>query len=233
MARTPPSTSTERSRTDVIVAIAGAHGKIALRLTRQLSADGDSVIGLIRNPEQATDVSDRGGSPVVCDLERASDEQIATAIKGADAAVFAAGAGGGASAARTLTVDRDGAIKLLRAAASAGVPRYLIISAGGAEDRPNSDDDLSIYLRAKADADAAVQSSDLEWTILRPGALTDDPGTGRVRVDPTPGRGTVPRDDVAAALARLLHDERAAHRVLCVNGGDQPLDQALEAVLSG
>jgi uncharacterized protein YbjT (DUF2867 family) len=232
MAPTPPSTSTERWRTDVIVAIAGAHGKIALRLTRLLSADGESVIGLIRDPDQATDVRDRGGSPVLCDLESASEGQIAAAIKGADAAVFAAGAGGRGGAARTLTVDRDGAIKLLRAAADAGVPRYLIISAGGAEDPPDSDDDLSIYLRAKADADAAVQSSDLQWTILRPGPLSDDPGTGRVRVDPTTGRGTVPRDDVAAALARLLHDERAAHRVLYVNGGDQPLDQALEAVLS-
>ena len=233
MARTPPSTSTEPWRTDVIVAIAGAHGKIALRLTRLLNADGDSVIGLIRNPDQATDVSDRGGSPTLCDLESASEEQIATAVKGADATVFAAGAGGGSTGARTLTVDRDGAIKLLHAAASAGVPRYLIISAGGAEERPDGDDGLSVYLRAKADADAAVQSSDLEWTILRPGALTDDPGTGRVRVDPTTGPGAVPRDDVAAVLARLLHDERATHRVLYVNGGDQPLDRALEAVLSG
>jgi nucleoside-diphosphate-sugar epimerase len=229
----PPSTSTERLRTDVIVAIAGAHGKIALRLTRLLSADGDSVIGLIRNPDQATDVADRGGSPVLCDLESASEEQIAAAIKGADAAVFAAGAGGGSTAARKLTMDRDGAIKLLHAAANAGVPRYLIISAGGAEDPPDGDDDLSIYLRAKADADAAVQSSDREWTILRPGPLTDDPGTGRVRVDPTPGQGSVSRDDVVAVLARLLHDERAAHRVLYVNGGDQPLDQALATMLSG
>src|ERR1700750_642770 len=123
MARTPPSTSTERSRTDVFVPIAGAHGKIALRLTRLLSADGDSVIGLIRDPDQATDVRDRGGSPVLCDLESASEGQIAAAIKGADAAGVAAGAGGRGGAARTLTVDRDGAIKLLRAAADAGVRR--------------------------------------------------------------------------------------------------------------
>ena len=233
MARTPPSTSTERSRTDVIVAIAGAHGRIALRLTRLLSADGDSVIGLIRNPDQGTDVSDRGGSPMLCDLESASEEQVAAAIKGADAAVFAAGAGGAGGAARTLTVDRDAAIKLLHAAASAGVQRYLIISAGGVEDPPDGDDDFSIYMRAKAAADAAVQSSDREWTILRPGPLTDDRGAGRVRVGPTPCQGTVSRDDVAALLARLLHDERAAHRVLYVTGGDQPLDEALEAVLSG
>src|SRR5258705_3899969 len=108
MARTPPSGSTERSRTDVIVAIAGAHGKIALRLTRLLSAEGDSVIGLIRNPDHASEVSDAGGSPVLCDLEHASEGQIAVAIKGADAVVFAAGAGGGGNGGRTLTVDRDG-----------------------------------------------------------------------------------------------------------------------------
>jgi uncharacterized protein YbjT (DUF2867 family) len=233
MERTPPSTSTERLRTDMVVAIAGAHGKIALRLTRMLSAHGDSVIGLIRNPDHGSDVSDRGGSPMLCDLESASEEQVAAAIKGADAAVFAAGAGGAGGAARTLTVDRDAAIKLLHAAASARVGRYLIISAGGVEDPPDGDDDFSIYIRAKADADAAVQSSDREWTILRPGALTDEPGAGRVRVAPTPAGGSVSRDDVAALLARLLHDERATHRVLYVNGGDQPLDEALEAVLSG
>jgi nucleoside-diphosphate-sugar epimerase len=232
MARMPPSTSTERLRTDVIVAIAGAHGKIALRLTRLLSADGDSVIGLIRNPDQGTDVSDRGGSPMLCDLESASEEQVAAAIKGADAAVFAAGAGGAGGAARTLTVDRDAAIKLLHAAASAGVRRYLIISASGVEDPPDGDDDFSIYIRAKADADATVQSSDREWTIVRPGALTDEPGAGRVRVDPTPAGRSVSRDDVAALLARLVHDKRATHRVLYVNGGEQPLDEALEAVLS-
>jgi uncharacterized protein YbjT (DUF2867 family) len=216
----------------VIVAIVGAHGKVALRLTRLLTADNHSVIGLIRNPDHATDVADRGGSPVLCDLETASEEQIAAVINGADAVVFAAGAGGG-SAARTLTVDRDGAIKLLHAATIAGGPRYLIVSAGGAEDPPDSDDDFGIYLRAKADADAAVQSSDRVWTIVRPGPLTDDPGTARVRLDPTPGQLAVPRDEVAAVLARLLHDKRAAHRVLYVNGGDQPLDEALEAVLSG
>lgn len=169
---------------------------------------------------------------MLCDLETASEQQIAAAINGADAVVFAAGAGGG-SAARTLTVDRDGAIKLLEAATIAGVARYLIISAGGAEDPPDGADDFGVYLRAKADADAAVQSSDREWTILRPGPLTDDPGTGRVRVDPLPGERAVPRDDVAAVLSRLLNDERAVHRVLYVNGGDQSLEQALETVLSG
>jgi uncharacterized protein YbjT (DUF2867 family) len=106
-----------------------------------------------------------------------------------------------------------------------------LIVARGAEDPPEGGD-LSIYLRAKADADAAVQASDREWTILRPGPLTDDPGTGHVRLGPTPGQGSVTRDDVAAVLAGLVHDERAGCRLLYINGGDLPLERALEAVLS-
>jgi nucleoside-diphosphate-sugar epimerase len=146
----------------MVVAIAGAHGKIAMRLTRMLTRDGDSVVGLIRNPKHETDISEQGASPVVCDLEEASVEEVAAAISGVDAAVFAAGAGQGSGAQRKLTIDRDGAIKLLDAATSAGVPRFLIVSSVGAEQPPDGDDVFSVYLRAKAEADEAVQQSDRE-----------------------------------------------------------------------
>jgi nucleoside-diphosphate-sugar epimerase len=215
----------------VVVAIAGAHGKIGIRLTGLLVAGGDSVIGLIRNPDHAADLTRDGASAVVCDLELRTVEEIAPAIAGADAVVFAAGAGPGSGAARKLTVDRDGARKLLDAATEAGVPRYMIISSVGAENPPTGEDIFSVYLRAKAEADQAVQRGELDWTIVRPGALTDQPGSGRVRIDTAPLRGRVPRDDVAAVLARLLHDPRASRRVLYVNGGEQPIDQALESVL--
>jgi nucleoside-diphosphate-sugar epimerase len=216
----------------MIVAIAGAHGKIAMRLTGLLTAAGDTVIGLIRNPDHASDVTRQGASPVVCDVERATVEEIAAAIEGAEAAVFAAGAGPGSGAERKLTIDRDGAIKLLHAATAVGAPRFAIISSVGAEDPPGGDDVFSVYLRAKAEADAAVQASDRDWTIVRPGSLTDEPGTGRVRIDATPFHDKVPRDDVAAVLARLLHDPRAARRLLYVNRGEESIEQALEAVLS-
>jgi nucleoside-diphosphate-sugar epimerase len=216
----------------MIVAIAGAHGKIAMRLTRLLTAGGDTVIGLIRNPDQADEITAQGGSPVVADLEGATADDVAAAIAGADAAVFAAGAGAGSGAERKLTMDRDGAIKLLRAASAAGVPRYLIISSVGAEAPPEGDDVFSVYLRAKAEADEAVRASDRDWTIVRPGGLTDDHGTGLVRIDSEPFRGRVARDDVAAVLARLLHDPRSSQRSLYVNGGDEPIERALEAVLS-
>jgi uncharacterized protein YbjT (DUF2867 family) len=215
----------------VVVAIAGAHGQIALRLIPLLVERGDGVIGLIRNPEHAGDVNAAGASPVLCDLEHAPVEEIAVLIQEADAVVFAAGAGPGSSAERKLTMDRDGAIKLLAAAGRIGAGRYVIVSAVGAEDPPDDDDVFSVYLRAKAEADAAVMESDRLWTVVRPGGLTDDPGTGRVRLLAEPYRGRVPRDDVAAVLARLLPDGRTAGLVLYLNGGDVPIDEAIEAAV--
>ena len=213
------------------VVIAGAHGKIALRLTRLLAAEGDRVTGLIRNPDHATEVSQAGASAVLCDLEQATVEEIAMATDGADAVVFAAGAGPGSGADRKLTVDRDGAIKLLRAAETAGVPRYVMVSGAGVEDPPDGDELFDVYLRAKAEADAAIAASNREWTIVRPGGLTDDAGTGCVRIDAASFRGSVPRDDVANVLARLLGDSRSTRRVLYVNSGEQPIEQALDEVL--
>jgi nucleoside-diphosphate-sugar epimerase len=214
-----------------MIAIAGGHGKIALRLTRRLSARGETVVGLIRRTEHGDDVRAVGGQPVLCDLEHANVPEIAGAGTGASAVVFAAGAGPGSDAERKLTVDRDGAIKLLEAAAAVAVPRYLIISSVGAEDPPDGDDVFSVYLRAKAEADAAVQASALAWTIVRPGRLTDEPGTDHVRIDLEPFRGEIPRDDVSAVLDALLKESRGAGRILYVNAGESTVEQALAAVL--
>jgi nucleoside-diphosphate-sugar epimerase len=183
----------------VNVVIAGAHGQIGLRLARLLAAQGDRVTGLIRNPDHATEVSGAGAVPVVADLERASVAEVAAAIQGADAVVFAAGAGPGSGAERKLTMDRDGAVKLLRAATTAGVRRYLMISGSGVENPP--------------------------------GGLTDDAGTGSVRLGSTPFSGPVPRDDVASVLADLLADSRSAGRVLYLSSGTQPIGAALDEVL--
>jgi uncharacterized protein YbjT (DUF2867 family) len=212
------------------IAIAGAHGNIARRLTQRLAARGDTVVGLIRNPDHADDVSAQGGQPVVCDLERATVEEIAAAITGSTAVVFAAGAGPGSGAERKLTVDRDGAIKLLQAAGSVDAPRYLIVSSVGAENPPDGDDVFSVYLRAKAQADAAVQESDRDWTILRPGRLSDDPATGRVRLQSDPFRGQIARDDVAAVLDALLEERRAVGLILYVNTGEETIAQAINRV---
>jgi uncharacterized protein YbjT (DUF2867 family) len=213
-----------------MIAIAGGHGKIALQLTRRLSARGESVVALIRRPEHAGDIRAAGGQPAVCDLEQAGVPEISSAIARASAVVFAAGAGPGSDAERKLTVDRDGAIKLLQAAVAADVPRYTMISSVGAENPPDGDEVFSVYLRAKAQADAALQASDLKWTIVRPGRLTDEPGTGRVRIDLEPFRGEVPRADVAAVLDELLERATAVRRILYVNAGDTDLAQALDAL---
>jgi uncharacterized protein YbjT (DUF2867 family) len=169
---------------------------------------------------------------VVCDLETSAAGQVAEAIEGADAVVFAAGAGPGSGTARKLTMDRDGAIKLLDAARAVGAARYVIISSVGAERPPEGDEPFSVYLQAKAAADAAVAASDRAWTIVRPGRLTDEPGTGRVRVQAEAFRGEVPRDDVAAVLAAVLAEPRAAGATLYVNGGEDPIDQALARALT-
>jgi nucleoside-diphosphate-sugar epimerase len=215
----------------VRVAIAGAHGRIGLRLVGRVAGRGDTVVGLIRNPDHAADVRARGGEPVTCDLEHATLQQIAAVIEGADAVVFAAGAGPGSGAARKLTMDRDGAILLLEAATSVDVPRFVIVSSVGAESPPDHEDVFSVYLRAKAQADATVQASNRQWTIVRPGRLIDDPGTGRVRLDSRPFRGAIPRDDVAAVLEALLLDPRTSGRVLYAGSGDDELADALEVSL--
>jgi uncharacterized protein YbjT (DUF2867 family) len=213
------------------VAIAGAHGQIARALTRLLAARGDRVRGLIRNPDHADDVRADGAEPVLCDLEAADAGTVADAIAGADAVVFAAGAGPGSGATRKLTVDRDGAVKLLEAARTAGAERYVIVSSVGAESPPDDDSVFSVYLRAKSEADEAVRASDRAWTIVRPGPLTDDPATGRVRLGADPFRDAVRREDVAEVLAAVLAEPRSAGLTLYLAEGDVPVDEALAATL--
>jgi uncharacterized protein YbjT (DUF2867 family) len=215
------------------VAIAGAHGKVAMRLIPLLTARGHSVVGLIRNPDHAQDLSAAGAEAAVCDLEHAPVSEVAEAVSGADVVVFAAGAGAGSGAQRKLTMDRDGAIKLLQASEDDRA-RYVMLSSVGAENPPSQDEDdvFGVYLRAKAEADQAVMASDREWTILRPGALTDEAGSGRVRIDREPYRGQIPRDDVAGVLAVVIADNPVAQQVLYVNSGDLPIDQALSGAAS-
>jgi uncharacterized protein YbjT (DUF2867 family) len=209
------------------VAIAGAHGKIALALAPMLIERGLEVDGLIRNREHERELKRLGVRPLLCDLENASDEEITTAVADADAVVFAAGAGPGSGAERKLTVDRDGAIKLI----GAGPRRYVIVSSVGAENPPDGDEVFEVYLRAKHEADEALKASGLDWTILRPGRLTDESATGRLRLDTEPFRGEVTRADVAHVIADVLGEPRSHGRVLYVNGGETPVDEALAAVL--
>lgn len=213
------------------IVIAGGHGQIALRLERLLAARGEEAAGIVRRAEQAGDLRAAGAEPIVCDLESASVEEVAALLEGADAAVFAAGAGPGSGAARKFTVDRDAAILFADAAERAGVRRFVVVSSMGADPEHRGDDVFDVYLRAKGEADAYVRAhKSLEWTILRPGALTDDAGKGLVRLEAHTGRGPVPRDDVAAVLAELLDTPATAGLTLELISGSTPVSVAVKSV---
>jgi nucleoside-diphosphate-sugar epimerase len=210
------------------VAIAGGHGKIALLLGALLAARGDTARGLIRNPDQEGDLRAAGIEPVICDLE--GDGDVAAAVRGADAVVFAAGAGPGSGDARKKTMDFEGAVKLIDAAKAEGISRYLIVSAMGAGDPPSGDDaaeGFGAYLRAKADADDAVRASGLDFTIVRPGGLTDDPGTGLVAVAEHLDRGQIPRADVAAVFVACLDTPSTIGKSFDLITGTTPIADAI------
>jgi uncharacterized protein YbjT (DUF2867 family) len=215
------------------IVIAGGHGKIALLLERLLAERGDQAVGLVRNPGQLAEVREAGAEGVVCDLEAASAEEVAVLLSGADAVVFAAGAGPGSGAARKDSVDRAASVLMADAAGRAGVRRFVQVSSMGAGQppRPGSDEVWAAYIAAKTAAETDLRARDLDWTILRPGGLTDAPGTGRVRlaVPPVP-RGAVPRADVAAVIAALLDEPGSRHQTLELVSGDIPVTAAVEAI---
>ncbi|GAA2156321.1 NAD(P)H-binding protein [Kitasatospora kazusensis] len=218
------------------VVIAGGHGKIALRLERLLSARGDAATGLIRRAGQAADLAAQGARAVVCDLESVSPAGLAEHLRGADAVVFAAGAGPASGVGRKDTVDRAAAGLLADAAELAGVRRYLLISTMGLDSAgtPGMDPEFTGYLHAKSAAEDDLRARDLDWTVLRPGPLTDEAGTGLVRLAAPPlPLGPVPRDDVAHALLALLDAPDAAGLTLELTSGPEPLADALLAALAG
>ncbi|MFF9826752.1 SDR family oxidoreductase [Streptomyces sp. DT197] len=213
------------------IVIAGGHGKIALRLERLLAARGDDVTGLIRNPEQVDDLREAGAHAVLCDLESATVEEVAEVLRGADAAVFAAGSGPGSGTARKETMDRDGAELFATAAERASVRRFLIVSSMAADAEHPGDEVFDVYLRAKGAADDAVRAHrNLDWTVLRPGSLTDDAGTGKVRLEASTGRGSVPRDDVARVLMELIDTPATAGLTLELISGETPVPVAVKDV---
>jgi nucleoside-diphosphate-sugar epimerase len=215
------------------IVIAGAHGQVARGLGRLLTARGDTVVGVVRNPGHEADLRDDGMEPAVLDLESATVEQVAEVLAGADAVVFSAGAGPGSGVARKDTVDRAAAVLLADAAEHAGVERSLLVSSMGVDSvadgaRPDGLDDVFIaYLQAKLAAEQDLLArSGLRTTVLRPGGLTDEAGTGRVTLHRHVPRGSVPRDDVAAVLVALLDADRDG-AVLELVSGDVPVADAV------
>ncbi|MFF4082594.1 NAD(P)H-binding protein [Streptomyces sp. NPDC087218] len=215
------------------VVVAGGHGRVALAVSGLGAARGWQVTGLIRRPEQADDVRAAGADPVLLDLAGATTEQFAERLAGADAVLYAAGAGLGDAPGRANPVDRDAALALADAARLAGVRRYVMLSSMGAcrDARYPKDPLVETYLRAKGEADESLLSRPfLDCTVLRPAWFRDDPGTGLVRLAEATGAGEVPRADVAAVLVALLATPATAGRTLELVSGHTPVDEAVSAL---
>ncbi|MCC9198145.1 SDR family oxidoreductase [Arthrobacter sp. zg-Y820] len=218
------------------IVIAGAHGQIARELGRLLAAHGHDVAGLIRNPDQISDLEDDGVAPVVIDLENSISDDVIQVLTGADVAIFAAGSGPGSGAARKDSVDRGAAVLLAEGAEQAGVTRFVQISSAGLDavrggSRPDGLDDIMYaYLTAKLAAEEDLMTRDLDWTILRPGRLTDDQAVGLVNLGPSEVPGSIPRHDVAAVLAELVNTGRGSRQALSVVSGDDSIPDAVSAL---
>ena len=213
------------------IAIIGGHGKIALRLAPLLSGRGDEVTAVIRNPDHTAEVEATGARAVVADVENLSATQIAEVITGHDAVVWSAGAGGG-NPDRTYAVDRDAAIRAMDAAQLAAVLRFVMVSYLGARLDHGVPEDSSFfpYAEAKAAADEHLRGTALQWTILQPSRLTDDPGTGHVTV--AEERGDITRDDVAHVAAEVLARPETAGTTIPFINGETRITAALDEVVA-
>ena len=212
------------------IAIAGGHGQIGQRLIRLLAARGDEVRSIDRNPDYAEELRSAGAEPVTCDLESATEEDVAKAIGSVDAIVFSAGAGPGSGTDRKWTMDYGGVVKLIEAAKANGIRRFLLVSSMGADPNADGDDAFAVYLQAKGKADAELESSGLDYTIVRPTSLTNDPGTGLVELGDRVGRGQIPRDDVAAVLAASLDAANTIGKTFEARSGETPIEEAIASL---
>jgi len=212
------------------VAIAGGAGNVGRRLIRELVEGGDRVRSLDRNPEHAAAVRMARAEPVTVDLERDGLPVIAMALEGVDAVVFTVGAGPGSGPEPKWTIDYAGALKLIAAAAIAGIRRYVMLSSVGADPGAPGDDTFAVYLRAKGKADEELRNSGLDYTIVRPTSLTDDPGAGLVEAGEIVDHGTISRDDVAGVLATVLKVDTTIGKTFEVTSGRMPIDEAITAL---
>ncbi|MCP2031535.1 uncharacterized protein YbjT (DUF2867 family) [Okibacterium sp. HSC-33S16] len=215
------------------IVIIGGHGKISRILTSQLVDNGDDVVSVFRNPDHSSDIAGLGAEPVVCDIETASVDDLVPILSGADAVVFAAGAGPNSGAERKHTVDYEGSVKSAAAAERAGVSRFVQVSAMGIDGEVDTSDDVwAAYVAAKRNADIDLKKTSLAWTILRPGALTDDEPTGMVQLESDTGRGSIPRADVAALIAAVLTFPETAGFTWEAISGETPIAAAVAAAVS-
>jgi uncharacterized protein YbjT (DUF2867 family) len=218
----------------VRVAVVGGHGQIARHLHPLLREAGHEPVALVRSAEQGPAVQALGAQVRLLDIEAAPVDGVARAVEGCDAVVFSAGAGPDGRVDRKRTVDFEGSIKAMEAARRLGVRRFVQVSAIGVDEPlpPDTGPVWRAYVQAKRDADAALRESGLDWTIIRPGRLTDEPATGLVDLGVHVAPAEVPRADVALVLAAVLDEPRSVHRQWNLVAGDTPVGQALDHALA-
>jgi len=211
------------------VAIVGAHGQIGQFIINHLRAQGHEALGIVRKEEQVSRLRKLGAESLLLDIESATVDQLASGLKGVDAVIFAAGAGPGSSAERKRTVDYDGSVLLADAAKKAGITRYVQISAIGVDDpiKPDTDPVWKAYVEAKRDADISLRKSGLDWTIIRPGPLTDDKATGLVTLEEHAGRGEVSREDVALVAVATVVEDASIGKQWELRNGNTPIRDAV------
>ena len=212
------------------IAIVGGHGKVALQLIPILIGRGHTVVPLARKQQQLLDLAAMGTEPRELDIESATEADFARAFEGCDAVVFTAGGGADGNIERKQTVDLEGATKSIAGAKAAGISRLVQVSAIGVDNDPPEDaaPAWKAYVQAKRDADIALRESGLDWTIIRPGALTDTAATGRVHLAPSVEYGEVSRADVAHVVADCLDRPASAGAQWDLVSGDTPVPTAVE-----
>ncbi|TDL65571.1 SDR family oxidoreductase [Paenibacillus amylolyticus] len=209
------------------VLVIGANGQIGKFVVEQLAQEGKhKVTAMIRKPEQAGTLKELGADVVIGDLE-GSVEDLAEAMKDHNAIVFTAGSGGSTGQDKTLLIDLDGAVKTMEAAEQQGISRYILVSAYGADQREKWSESIKPYYVAKHYADRALFASDLNYTIIRPGGLKNEPGTGRIAVGTDLEPGSIPREDVARVIVASLQEEKTYRMAFDLIAGEHPVEDAL------
>ncbi|SFK41151.1 Uncharacterized conserved protein YbjT, contains NAD(P)-binding and DUF2867 domains [Halobacillus dabanensis] len=208
------------------VLVAGANGHTGRLLIQYLKEDGHEPYGLIRKEEQKATVEKLGGTPVLADLTK----DIGHAVKGMDAVMFAAGSGSSTGADQTEAVDRDGAINLVKATENSGIKKFVMLSAIAAGEPERGPEALQHYLKMKDEADEYLKNTELDYTIVRPGGLTHEEGTSKIKVGEKVDRGSIPRADVAKTMIAVLQEPNAYHKTFEMVSGDTQIEDALKTL---
>lgn len=208
------------------ILVAGAHGKTGLQIVEHLVEQDHNVRAMIRDESQSKQMEERGALPYIADLER----DVEFAVEGSDAVIFAAGSGPDTGEEKTWSIDRDGAIKLIDACERNGVERFVLLSSVGTDKPEEGPEKLRSYLKAKAESEERLRKSNLNFTIVRPGMLNDDPESGNIiAMERLDGKmGQVSRSDVALTIAKSVEQPSTFHKTFeMIGGGNEDVDTAL------